>query len=569
MEQYSPTMLIIIFILIILYILLFISKKRVDSISSKKDEYIKNQDQEIKNLYGKQQDLQSTLDNTNHSLSQIKEKYSSIIDMETHCNKILSDSLAKSEMMKDQSDRLIDNAKNQASSILDNANKNALNKEEKGNAYIEDAKSQAETIINDAQILKSEATNNLKISKEKADSIKSEARYEAEIIIKYAEERAKEIAGSAYEAKEKADLYEITIKAMKNIIDGYKDDYIIPNHSVLDDLAEEFSYKEAGEELKKARKRVREMVKDGLAGSCDYVEHHRRTYAVHFAVDAFNGKVDSALAKVKHDNFGKIKQEIIDAYALVNHNGSPFRNARINQEFLDIRLDELKWAVRAHELRKIEREEQAEIKAQIREEERAIREMEKARKEAEKEERLIQKALEKARSELSKASEEQRAAYEAQLAELETKLHEAEEKGQRAISMAQQTRRGHVYVISNVGSFGEDVFKIGMTRRLEPMDRVKELGDASVPFAFDVHAMIYSDDAPALEKELHQRFNLQSVNKINPRKEFFRTSAKEVRQAVEDNGITDVHWTMKAEAAEYRESLSIEKEQKAELVVAD
>ena len=143
--------------------------------------------------------------------------------------------------------------------------------------------------------------------------------------------------------------------------------------------------------------------------------------------------------------------------------------------------------------------------------------------------------------------------------DLENQLKEAEDKGQRAISMAQQTRRGHVYVISNIGSFGEEVFKIGMTRRLEPMDRVKELGDASVPFSFDVHAMIFSEDAPTLEKELHRRFNLCSVNKINSRKEFFKTTISEVKQAVEASGILDVHWTLKAEAAEYRESLSIEK----------
>ena len=87
------------------------------------------------------------------------------------------------------------------------------------------------------------------------------------------------------------------------------------------------------------------------------------------------------------------------------------------------------------------------------------------------------------------------------------------------------------------------------------------------PFSFDVHAMIYSDDAPALEKELHRKFNLQSVNKINPRKEFFRTSVTEVKQAVEQQGLNEVHWTMKAEAAEYRESIVIEKEQETEAVV--
>ncbi len=427
-----------------------------------------------------------------------------------------------------------------------------------------EAKSQAANIVSfaeqQAKDLIGETNQKLKASRKKADLIKTEARQEAENIISFAEFRAKEIAGDAYEAKAKADSYETAIRAMKNTIDGYKDDYIVPNHSVLDDLADEFSHKEAGERLKAVRKRMREMVKNGYAGKCDYVEAHRKTYAIHFAVDAFNGKVDSALAKVKHDNFGKIKQEIIDAFALVNHNGAPFRNARIEQEYLDLRLEELKWAVATFELRKAEREEQAAIKAQIREEEKAAREMEKAIKVAEKEERLIQAALKKAKDEMLAANDEQKAEYEAQLAELEAKLKDAEDRGQRALSMAQQTRRGHVYVISNIGSFGEKVFKIGMTRRLEPMDRVKELGDASVPFSFDVHAMIYSEDAPALEKDLHRRFNAQSVNKVNPRKEFFNTTIAEVKQAVEQHGITDIHWTLKAEAAEYRESLAIEKE---------
>lgn len=453
-------------------------------------------------------------------------KYSPIIDMERHTQ------------------QLLDNAEEDAAST----------------------RHQAEGVLSEAETLHKENRQKLSEAKDKAESIKNDAREEAIKVISFAETQAKEIAGDAYEAKAKADSYEKAIRAMRNTIDGYKDDYIIPNQSVLDDLAEEFSYKEAGEELKMARKRVKGMVKEGHAGACDYVEAHRKTYAIHFAVDAFNGKVDSALSKTKHDNFGKIQQEIIDAFALVNHNGAPFRNARINQEYLDARLTELKWAVAAFELRKIEKEEQAEIKAQIREEERAIREMEKARKDAEKEEKMLQKALEKARAELGQASEEQKAEFEAQLAELEGKLQEAEEKGQRALSMAQQTRRGHVYVISNVGSFGEEVFKIGMTRRLEPMDRVKELGDASVPFSFDVHAMIYSDDAPTLEKELHRKFNLQSVNKINPRKEFFRTTIAEVKQAVEQQGLDEVHWTLKAEAAEFRESLAIEKEQQAEAV---
>ncbi len=402
-----------------------------------------------------------------------------------------------------------------------------------------------------------EARQALQKVKEESEEVTSKGLLESKIIIDKANQQAQEIAGAALEAKAKAEQYSAAIKAMKNTIEGYKDDYIIPNHSVLDDLADEYSHKEAGENLKRQRKQVKDMVKKNRAGECDYSEAKRRSYAIHFAVDAFNGKVDSALAKVKHDNFGKIKQEIIDAFALVNHNGEPFRNARITQEYLDVRLEELKWAVTTHELRQQELAEQKEIRDQIREEEKAQREMNKAIKEAEKEERLLQKALEKARKELADSSEEQKQQYEAQLIELEAKLSEAEEKGQRALSMAQQTKRGHVYIISNIGSFGEEVFKVGMTRRLEPLDRVKELGDASVPFSFDVHAMIYSDDAPALEKSLHRILHDKSVNKINARKEFFRLPLSDIKKAVLSENTQDIHWTLKAEAAEYRESMAM------------
>ena len=166
---------------------------------------------------------------------------------------------------------------------------------------------------------------------------------------------------------------------------------------------------------------------------------------------------------------------------------------------------------------------------------------------------------------LGEITEESLAALgQAQLAALQEKLTEAEARSQRALSMAQQTRSGHVYVISNVGSFGEDVFKIGMTRRLEPLDRVRELGDASVPFAFDVHAMIYSEDAPALENALHRKFNELRLNKVNPRKEFFRVNLGDIRAATQEMGLT-AQFTMLAQAQEYRESLAMANLPKEEL----
>lgn len=119
------------------------------------------------------------------------------------------------------------------------------------------------------------------------------------------------------------------------------------------------------------------------------------------------------------------------------------------------------------------------------------------------------------------------------------------------------TRAGYVYVISNIGSFGENIYKIGMTKRLNPLDRVNELGSASVPFKFDVHAMIFSEDAPKLENHLHKVFAIKSVNKINSRKEFFNVSLKEIEKEVLDNFDATVEFTEFAKAEEYRRSLEL------------
>lgn len=121
------------------------------------------------------------------------------------------------------------------------------------------------------------------------------------------------------------------------------------------------------------------------------------------------------------------------------------------------------------------------------------------------------------------------------------------------------TRAGYVYIISNIGSFGKDIYKIGMTRRLEPMDRVKELGSASVPFEFDVHAMIFSEDAPKLENQLHHHFKEFEVNKVNPRKEFFKVSLREIEKVVLENYNGTVTFTEIAKAEQYRRSLALSK----------
>ncbi len=414
------------------------------------------------------------------------------------------------------------------------------------------AQTEVEDLRRDARAGNSEA-------RRKADALVEEANIRAARLVKDAETRAQEIAGDAYRALNEAEQLERTATAMRNVVEGYGDRYLKPTYSLLDQLAEDYAFDEAGRELKRARANSQSLVDSERAATCEYVERNRRETAIRFVLDAFNGKVDTILGRVKSDNFGTLEQQIQDAFSLVNHNGGAFRDARITPEYLTSRLDELKWASSAIALRERDKEEQRRIREQIREEERARREIERALRDAAKEEDAIQKAMAKVQARVAQASEEQRAAYEAQLAELQAKLSEAEAKNQRALSMAQQTKAGHVYVISNVGSFGEQVFKVGMTRRLEPFDRIRELGDASVPFPFDVHAMIWAEDAPALENILHKQFVTAQVNKVNPRKEFFRVPLVDLHKTVETMGL-QATWTLTAAASQYRETLAIEKE---------
>ena len=205
-----------------------------------------------------------------------------------------------------------------------------------------------------------------------------------------------------------------------------------------------------------------------------------------------------------------------------------------------------------------EKERQREIKEQMREEERARKEVERVEAEAAKEEQTYQKALEQARTELEAAAEASAEIHdklEAQVSKLEIELKDAIDKKAKAVARAQLTRAGHVYVISNIGSCGEGIYKIGMTRRFEPLLRVKELGDASAPFPFDVHATGYSDDAPTLENLLHHEFSERRVNKVNTRKEFFRVSLDEIRKAVTKHfGV--ITFVTVPEAEEYRKTVA-------------
>lgn len=270
---------------------------------------------------------------------------------------------------------------------------------------------------------------------------------------------------------------------------------------------------------------------------------------------AFNGESDALIAKVKWNNIIQMQERMVSVFTALNLLGDGFK-VFISDKYLDLKKKEL---ILEHEFqlkKQQEKEKMRAIQEELREEEKAKREFEKAQRDAEKEEAYFQKALEKAQKELGMVSGEKQVELTQKILSLQSELEEALLKKERALSMAQQTKRGHVYIISNIGAFGENVYKIGMTRRLDPQDRVRELGDASVPFLFDTHAMIYSDEARTLEFELHKAFADRKVNMLNHRREFFKVSLEEIESKIKELGF-EAEFTKLPEAMEYRETLAM------------
>jgi len=316
-------------------------------------------------------------------------------------------------------------------------------------------------------------------------------------------------------------------------------------------------------QLEAVREEERQVIRGGRAASSPVqwrVGESRREgermvkQTAKLMLRAFNGECDAAVATVTWNNIRTMEERIRKSYEAVNRLGSVLQMS-ITEGYLRLKLDELRLTHEYEDKQHQEKEEQRRIREELREEEKAQRELERAREDAEREESRSARALERARAEAAQASGQQLEVLKERIQALEAQLTEAQRQKERAISQAQLTKSGYVYVISNIGSFGESVLKIGMTRRLEPMDRVRELGDASVPFPFDVHAMLYSENAPALEGALHALLEDRQVNMVNPRKEFYRANLEELKALARERNI-DVELTMLAEARQFRETLA-------------
>ena len=280
---------------------------------------------------------------------------------------------------------------------------------------------------------------------------------------------------------------------------------------------------------------------------------------------AFNSECDDVIEHVKYSNIDASEKRITASRDAISKLGT-IMEVSIQPKYYRLKIEELNLAFEYAQKKQQEKEEQKEARARMREEAKLAKEIEEERKKLEKEQQHYQNALQRINAQLEAASDADRAAIEEKKAELVAQLDKIDKEFADVDYREANQRAGYVYVISNIGAFGENVYKIGMTRRLDPQDRVDELGDASVPFNFDVHAMIFSNDAPKLEAALHNAFADRKLNFVNQRREFFNVSLDEIKQVIKDNYDKSVEFVELAPAEQYRESLKLKEQMKKKCI---
>ena len=271
----------------------------------------------------------------------------------------------------------------------------------------------------------------------------------------------------------------------------------------------------------------------------------------------FNTDCDNAISKVKYNNVDSMQARIQKSFDTLNKLNE-INKVELSEDYLSLKFQELWLAVEYAFKKQDEKEEMKRARQELREQAILQKELEEARKNIVKEQQHYSNALTKLSTQLeSDLSEEQKSNLLEKKQEVEEQLQKLQESLENVDYRAANQKAGYVYIISNIGAFGENVYKIGMTLRLEPMDRVDELGDASVPFNFDVHAMIFSEDAPKLEAALHRAFEDKKLNMINTRREFFHVTLEEIEQVVKENYDKTVEFIKTPPAEQYRRSKAI------------
>lgn len=321
------------------------------------------------------------------------------------------------------------------------------------------------------------------------------------------------------------------------------------------------------EKLASVRAKQKELIKSKTAatGNTNWTVNNSAVKGRKMVADmqklllrAFNSECDEIVSKVKFNNIEASEKRITASKDAISKLGE-MMGISITYQYYKLKMDELHLAYEYQVKKQEEKEEQRRIREELREQEKLAKEIEEARKKIQKDKNHFENALAQIEKRLSTETDsEQKAELEAKAAEIKEKLQGLNEELAAVDYREANQKAGYVYIISNIGAFGPDVYKIGMTRRLDPMDRVDELGDASVPFKFDVHAMIFTEDAPKLEAALHHAFEHKKVNMVNNRREFFRVSLDEIKKVIRENHDKTVEFVDIPDAEQYRQSLLIQ-----------
>lgn len=320
------------------------------------------------------------------------------------------------------------------------------------------------------------------------------------------------------------------------------------------------------EKLQDIRNQQKEMLKNGTAatGNMQMTMDNSLRKGNKLVSDmqklmlrAFNNECEHVIGKVKYNNFDSCQKRIETACRTIGRLGKMMLIS-ISEPYYELKIKELHLALEYQQAKQKEKERLKELREQEREEAKLKKEIAEARKKIEKEKSHYSIALATAQEQLKSTDDTaEKEALVQKIQDLQEHLGVVDKNLADVDYREANERAGYVYVISNLGSFGPDVYKIGMTRRLDPMERVNELGDASVPFNFDVHAMIFSDDAPKLEAALHNAFDKQKLNMVNTRREFFHVPLSEIERVVKENFDGSVEFEENADAEQYRESQKI------------
>lgn len=364
------------------------------------------------------------------------------------------------------------------------------------------------------------------------------------------------------------------LKTISKKIKEYKDELITledelnwQNHGLYEpkyDFMESESYKERLDDIRYEQK---QMIKDKTAAICHtewIIDGDRRAGIaatnLYFKqiLRSFNNETEVIINKVRHSNLEASLKRLQRSYNQLNKIYSK-NQVEITEEYYNLKLDELYIAYEYKQKKQEEKEELKEQKERENEEKKIQRQLQKEKEKYEDQNYDLEYEISQIQIELEEAAAKEQAKLKEEIERLKRELQENNEKIEE-IEEKEISKAGYVYIISNIGSFGENVFKIGVTRRDDPSKRVQELSNASVPFKYDSHLYIFSEDAFALERELHERFETKRVNKVNSRKEFFKITMDDIKQIVEENKENVHGFKEYPDAEEYKDTLKIEQE---------